>query len=221
MAGLSNSPGSTYTNFADDNAYLSHCGSCGQKSLWIRRKDYRPFLESMRPHTAGSSNRTPIPNLDELPTIVTLAYPRKSDAPEPNADLPPEILPDYKEAAAVLAASPRAAAALLRLCLQKLCKYFGRPGKDINKDIKELVADRTISPRVQKLMDTVRIVGNEAVHPGVLNLNDDRDLAIALFSFVNLIAEEAISIPKQADEIYARLPEAKRQAVAQRDNAVD
>ena len=53
-----------------------------------------------------------------------LIYPASSQAPLPNQDLPADILPDYEEASNIVGSSPRGAAALLRLCIQKLCKLI-------------------------------------------------------------------------------------------------
>jgi hypothetical protein len=71
---------------------------------------------------------------------MNMIYPKKLIAPPPNPDLAEEIKADYLEAANILAESPRAAAALLRLALQKLCIQLNEKGKNINEDIKSLVA---------------------------------------------------------------------------------
>ncbi len=91
------------------------------------------------------------------------------------------------------------------------------PGKDLNADIGELVA-KGLSPAVQQALDSVRVIGNESVHPGVMDLRDDLETATALFSLVNAIAESLISIPKRAKEIFESLPEPKRQGIEQRDS---
>ena len=63
-----------------------------------------------------------------------------------------------------------------------------------------------LSPVVQQALDAVRVVGNEAVHPGALDLRDDRDTAGRLFELVNIIAEQMISNPKHVRELYKKLP---------------
>ncbi len=66
-------------------------------------------------------------------------------------------------------------------------------------------------------MDIVRVVGNESVHPGTINVSDDKDLALKLFDLVNLVTEQMISIPKGVDALYSKLPESKRKAIEARD----
>src|SRR5262245_33023221 len=50
-----------------------------------------------------------------------MIYPETVSVAPPNTDLATEIQEDYREAASILSKSPRGAAALLRLCVQKLC----------------------------------------------------------------------------------------------------
>ncbi len=145
-----------------------------------------------------------------------MAYPDFQGVQPPNQDLNEEIQADYQEAASILQKSPRGAAAILRLVIQKLCRELGEGGKDINADIKNLVANGLPSA-VQKSLDVVRVIGNDSVHPGQIDLRDDVDTAKALFKLVNLIAEKMITEPKEVEEIYASLPEDKKQQIAERD----
>lgn len=145
-----------------------------------------------------------------------LVFPEHKTAPQPNADLPDHIIRDYEEARSIVDLSPRATAALLRLSIQKLCAHLGESGKDINSDIKNLVA-KGLNPIVQQSLDIVRVIGNESVHPGTIDLNDDRETAIRLFDLVNAIADQMISHPKKVREMYGKLPEAKRKAIEERD----
>ena len=63
----------------------------------------------------------------------------------------------------------------------------------------------------------MRVIGNESVHPGTIDLNDDRDTAIRLFDLVNIVCEQMITQPRQVEELYQKLPESKREAIEKRD----
>jgi Domain of unknown function (DUF4145) len=145
-----------------------------------------------------------------------LVYPSQKMGVLPNPDLPPDIKRDFEEARGIVDDSARGAAALLRLCIQKLCMHLGESGKNIDTDIASLVK-KGLNPRVQKSLDIVRVIGNESVHPGVMDLKDDTATAMLLFELVNAIADQMISHPKTVDEMYGKLPEAKRKAIEQRD----
>jgi hypothetical protein len=148
---------------------------------------------------------------------TSMVYPDQMTVPSPNADLEEEIQQDYLEAARILDRSPRGAVALLRLAIQKLCQQLGQPGKNINDDIAALVKAGDIPQRVQQALDIVRVVGNNAVHPGQIDLRDDRDTALRLFQLVNLIAERTITQPKEVEELYGGLPEPARKQIERRD----
>lgn len=145
-----------------------------------------------------------------------LVHPSVSAAPPANPDLPPDVLRDYEEAGRIVNESPRGATGLLRLGIQKICMALGGKGDKIDDDIAALVK-KGLNPMVQQALDGVRVIGNEAVHPGTLDLRDDRETAIKLFKLVNIIAEQMISNPKHVAEIYGMLPEGKRNAIAKRD----
>lgn len=147
---------------------------------------------------------------------VRLIDPPNLSAPLPNVDLPNDIKVDFEEARQIADNSPRGAAALLRLCIQKLCVELGQKGKDINGDIGSLVK-QGLKPKIQKSLDFVRVIGNEAVHPGELDLKDDRDTALHLFALVNIIADTMISQEKEVDELYNGLPQSKIDGINQRD----
>lgn len=146
----------------------------------------------------------------------TLVMPESNDAPPPSRDMPETVLEDYKEAATVLGASPRGAAALLRLSLQKLCIHLGEPGRHLDKDIASLVR-KGLDVRVQQALDAVRVIGNEAVHPGTLDLRDDRETAVMLFQLMNLIVEKMISEPQHVKMVYDMIPLSTRERIEQRD----
>lgn len=156
-----------------------------------------------------------------FPTIwfeEQIIFPLASTAEPPNTDLPEDIKADYEEARTISNLSPRGAAALLRLAIQKLCKHLGQPGNNINDDIKALVA-AGLPSRIQEALDSVRVIGNEAVHPGELDLRDDRQTINKLFRLVNFIAHKMITEPKEIDTIYGSLPQGKIDSIKKRDGS--
>ncbi len=147
-----------------------------------------------------------------------MIYPLATTAPFPAPDMPPDVAEDYNEARATLPTSARASAALLRLAVQKLCKDLGQPGENLNEDIAALVK-AGLRPQIQQALDVVRVIGNNAVHPGELDVKDNPDSAMALFGLVNMIVQVMITEPKQVTELYSKLPEGALKAIEKRDSS--
>lgn len=146
-----------------------------------------------------------------------LVYPKAVPVDPPNPDMANEVQELYCEASAIVTESPKGATALLRLSLQLLLKQLGKPGKNINSDIKDLVSDG-LSPKIQKALDLLRVVGNNAVHPGQIDLEDNRHIAFKLFQILNFIADEMITKPKELESLYEDIiPEETKQHIADRD----
>ncbi|GFE57492.1 DUF4145 domain-containing protein [Geobacter sp. AOG1] len=147
----------------------------------------------------------------------TYIFPDRGNAPRPNPDMPAEVQSDYEEAARIYTKSPRGAAALLRLAIQKLMVHLGQTGKNINEDIAGLVA-LGLPQQIQQALDVVRVTGNNAVHPGQLDANDTQ-VAEQLFPLVNVIVEYRISLPARIQEMYDALPGGAKTAIEKRDGA--
>lgn len=192
-----------------------HCPLCGvyAKQSWgtldyvVRNRRFEtPFTVSVCDHCEEPafwySEGLIIPST----APVELAHP----------DLPLDCVEEYEEAREVFSRSPRAAAALLRLCVQKLLVHLGESGKNINEDIKSLVA-KGLPTLVQRALDYGRVVGNNAVHPGEIAINDSPEIAQNLFRMINFIVEDRITRPKEIEALYEQLPEGARDAIARRD----
>ena len=196
--------------------------------IWLEKMfNDSPFLEKRNPEYNGTWEVHLVDisqcfNCDKIAVWVrsSLVHPVRGEAPPPNSDLSEDVRLDYDEASRIFQISPRGAAALLRLSIQKLCKELGGKGKNIDEDIAYLVKIG-MDLRVQRSLDIVRVIGNEAVHPGQIDLRDDIAMAERLFSLVNIIADVMISQPKQIEDMYEKLPESKRAAIERRDSAPD
>ena len=107
-----------------------------------------------------------------------------------------------KKARSIVGRSPRAAAALLRLAVQKLIdqildnqKEKGK-GKDLDDNIR-ILGERGLPKQIQLILNYYRIGGNNAVHPGQIDLKDKRKTAKALFSLLNIIVLIMITNPNK------------------------
>jgi hypothetical protein len=149
-----------------------------------------------------------------------MIIPSEAPVPPPHSDMPAACIGDYEEARSIVAVSPRAASALIRLALQKLMTELGEKGTNINADIGSLVA-KGLPDLVQKALDFCRVVGNNAVHPGEIEINDTPEIAHSLFDMINFIVEDRIAKPKQIQALYAQLPEGARNAIQARDAKVE
>lgn len=149
-----------------------------------------------------------------------LLLPQESPIVMPSPDLPEDCKVDYMEARSVYPDSPKASAALLRLCIQKLMVHLGEEGKNLNDDIAALVR-KGLSPLTQKALDVCRVVGNNAVHPGKISIEDTPTVALSLFELINFIADDRITKPKQIENLYASLPHGAREAIEKRDGSAN
>ena len=156
------------------------------------------------------------------PTVLTatrcvwvydqLVWPRRAANPEPElVQAPPNVRRECEEAGQTLEASPRGAAALLRLAIEKLCKELGVSGDGV-KDDTALFEREDIDARVQKVLDAARIIENNAVRPSPIGLGNDRATAETLSGLVNLICEKMIMEPRHLQAMYTKLREDARAA---------
>jgi len=148
-----------------------------------------------------------------------MVYPRNTLVDPPNQDMNEDIKELYLEAATIFSDSPKGSTALLRLALQKLLKQVGKKGKNINNDIKELVSEG-LSPKIQQALDLLRVIGNNAVHPGQIDLEDSKDVALKLFHILNFITDEMVTKPKELDFLYNDIiPDETKEHIQQRDSS--
>ncbi len=205
-----------------------HCPNCGvlAEQTWsgnINCSYQGRLANGSSGHTSYSLKDTSIAKCTHCEQISIwinekMVFPLTGNVEMANSDLPDEIKTDYNEAKNIVNISPRGAAALLRLAVQKLCIHLGEKGTNINDDIKSLVK-KGLPPTMQQALDSVRVVGNNAVHPGKIDLNDNIEIAYALFGFVNIICEMLISQPKKVKEYYEKhIPENIRNGIEKRDS---
>ena len=211
----------TAPEFKKEAFNCPHCGAFSYME-WFEIKKYgtlsmyplpNPYKYALCSHCKQISLWKP----PEDSTLGEMLYPDVGPAPLPAEDMPEDVKKDYEEAARIFIKSPRGAAALLRLGLQKLCIHLGEKGKNINDDIRSLVEKGVFSGQVVKVADTLRITGNNAVHPGQISDEDFDRAAAKMFDLINFIVKKAITEPKELDELYQLMPENARNAAEAQD----
>lgn len=204
-----------------------HCPTCGTYAHmhWEHLMGYHNRLSNYYDATCSKCNKTSCwrflrTDLNDAGNQIPIGepiYPDFGISSLPENDMPDDVKTDYIEASRIFSRSPRGAAALLRLGLQKLCKHLGQPGKNINDDVRSLAASHTLPPLVVKVADTVRITGNNAVHPGEMSDEDFDHVASKMFELLNFIVKKAITEPKELEALYSRTPEKPRMDAETKD----
>ena len=221
-----------YPNFAGDYGWYIEEGmgdwSAYEKSVeeglsqWIKSVEAVLKLNGKIKELEIWRNATLVGSNEEVHKLVLKQIISKltnESLPEPHEDMPDTVKDDYEEARDVFQYSARSAAALLRLAIQKLCKELGEKGKNLNTDIGNLVK-KGLPSHIQQALDIVRVIGNECVHPGVINVRDNPEVAMDLFGLVNDIVEDRIGSETKKTRIQAKynlLPESKREEIEKRD----
>lgn len=201
-----------------DDLMRARCGACDDYSIWIRnRRAERATASLDRLEGARGGRRPNEPNLPE--PIWTMIWPKKSGAPLPHEALPEDLKQLHSEARAVLSDSPRAAAALLRLLMEKLLQdTTGKPG-NLNTQIGLLVERRMFDEQLQQTADTIRVSGNNAVHPAqIQDQGDTEEVALNMFELVNFLVDDLIARPRKISQMFeATVTGGAREAIARRD----
>ncbi len=130
--------------------------------------------------------------------------------------MPEEVKSDYLEARRLVGESPRSAAALLRMAIHDLITQLGESEEDIDESVENL-KKKGLEVKMERALESVRVIGDGAVPPGQIDTRDDAETASILFNLLNLIVEALITQPRKVDELLEKLPDKRRRASRKRD----
>jgi hypothetical protein len=186
-----------------------HCPYCG---VYAHQDWYEVSLErDSEPESAEGLSLSYCGRCDNYAVWIkeNLVYPERSIAPMPPVDMPEDIMRDYLEARKIIDRSPRSASALLRRALRRLIMHLGESGENIEDAINNL-NKKGLDIKLQKALNTVRMTGDEAIAPGLIDDRDDEETTIILFNIINIIVDALISQPRMVDDLLEKLPNSKK-----------
>ena len=141
-------------------------------------------------------NRFSFKQIDILPKVVDKKYPDY---------IPRQILNDYYEANHILEDSPKAAATLLRRCLQGMIRdFWGIKRNKLNDEINELAS--IITPSQWKALDGLRKIGNIGAHMEKdvdLIIDIEPDEARKLLKLIELLLDKWYIARHDEEELFA------------------
>ncbi len=145
-----------------------------------------------------------------------MIYPIVGPFPPAPDDMPGRVKAEYDEARQIAVVSPRSAAALLRQAIFELCKHLGAKGDDPGEVAASVKNDLPIG--IHRALDVARVVGKDAVRPGVVDSKDDRDAVENLFDLVNIIVEQTITNPNRLSAFCQKVaPDDPKKSAKTRD----
>ena len=106
---------------------------------------------------------------------------------EPAEDVQ-EFSEDFEQAATILNKSPRAAAALIRVCIQKMIPLLKNTGKNLDENISSLVG-KGLEVEIGQAMDVLQVIRKNPVQENHIDLRAETVMATRMFESLKEILE--------------------------------
>lgn len=192
-----------------------HCGVLAQQSWAPMAAKNQPIDPDIERSKCRNCNRHAYWAWEQL---VAPAVPF---GPPPNDDLQGPLLDVYQEARDVAGRSPRAAAALLRLLVERLVHELdgvGHEGERLQVKVDRLRDDGKIDAGTYEAMLAVKIAGDGALHTGQIDTEaeDQGEVVVVLFGIVNHIVTSTRSLHREVEA----LRQAQRRASSEKGRRI-
>jgi hypothetical protein len=130
-------------------------------------------------------------------------WPHPTVGVPPSSDLPGDLVTLYDEARSVAPISPRAAAALLRLLVDRLVASLGATEGPLGDRIAALAAEGHVPAQVVEGLDAVRVHGDDSLPPGQIDpaAEDDPGVVLLLCLLVNSIVDATLTLRRHRAEL--------------------
>jgi Domain of unknown function (DUF4145) len=150
------------------NLHVSRCYNCKGFTVWVRDRLVFPIRGDELPEIVEVDFREIAEDVQAPAEDVQHS---EEDVQEPAEDFD-ESSEDFEEAAAVLNKSPRAAAALIRICIQNMMPLLKETGKNLDENISSLVR-KGLEAEIQQAMDVLQVIRRNPGHESHVDLRDE------------------------------------------------
>jgi hypothetical protein len=166
------------------NLHVSRCYNCKGFTVWVRDRLVFPIKVEEAPPDIVEVD------FEEVATDVqgTVEAQEGDEHVQTNAEDVEEASEDFEEAAAILNKFPRGAAALTRICIQKMMPLVKGNAENLDENFSSLVR-KGLKVEIQQAMDVLQLVRKSPLQPSEVDLKEENETAKTLLNSLKVILE--------------------------------
>jgi hypothetical protein len=165
------------------NLHVSRCYNCKGFTVWVRDRLVFPVRVEEAPPDIVELDFEEVAN-DVQGTVENVQ--ERDEHVQTNAeDVESE---DFEEAAAILNKFPRGAAALTRICIQKMMPLVKGNAKNLDENFSSLVR-KGLEVEIQQAMDVLQVVRKSPLQPSEVDLKEENETAKKVLNSLRDILE--------------------------------
>ena len=166
------------------NLHVSRCYNCKGFTVWVRDRLVFPVRGDEPPDVVEVDFEEVAEDVQETAEDVQHGDEHVQD----NAEDVEEVSEDFEEAAAILNKYPRAAAALIRICIQNMMPLLKQTGKNLDENISSLLR-KGLEVQIQQAMDVLQVIRRNPGQESHVDLRDETAIATRMFESLKEILE--------------------------------
>jgi hypothetical protein len=160
------------------NLHVSRCYNCKGFTVWVRDRLVFPVRVKEAPPDVVEVDIEEVAN-DVQKTVENIQ--ESDEHVQANAEEVNEASEDFEEAAAILNKFPRGAAALTRICIQKMMPLVKGNAKNLDENFSSLVR-KGLEVEIQQAMDVLQVVRKSPLQRSEVDLKEENETAKKLLN---------------------------------------
>jgi hypothetical protein len=175
------------------NLHVSRCYNCKGFTVWVRDRLVFPVRGDEPPDFVEVDFEEVAEDVQETAEDVQ----HDDEHVQNNAEDVEEVSEDFEEAAAVLNKSPRAAAALIRICIQNMMPLLKETGQNLDERVASLVR-KGLEVEIQQAMEVLQVIRKNPGQENHVDLRDEPAIATRMFeSLKEILERRMLKTPNQ------------------------